>query len=413
MQPNSLVFKSLLIIGLIIGVNFYSFGNSFQSLLATKNIDEKCNLSEQLIEKYLESNIDSVKVIGEHLLIASNKAQNKLGINLSYYYLGNYLIRVSREQDGMELLRKARNYFLGIEDYNKVTEISNEMGNGYNYLRNFEEACKWYEQSLKYGKLATEENLCNVSMINLAQALLSRKKFDEAKKYAEDYRDWVLKLGALKSCANAYAVLGDIELQQANFNSAIYYFDQCYRFSQRCGDVLGKSHAYTNIGIVKFLEGELEESEQFFKDAIDLRLKLSNVALICESYLNYGGIKFERKDFAGAIAQYKVGLKIAEKNKRYTDAIEFLEALKEAYTIYDVEELDGVNLQIAELEVKKKSFDENFIPFSKLLSKELKASERIRKSGLINMGNQFPFYIGAVALFFGFIFLAIRRKGVR
>jgi len=413
MQLKLITVKSLLFLVLLVSLSFSVFGNSYQTLLSAKNIDEKCNLSEQLVEGYLASNIDSVKEVGEHLLIASNKAQNKLGINLSYYYLGNYLIRVSKEQDGMELLRKARNYFLGVEDFNKVTEISNEIGNGYNYLGNYAEACKWYEQSLKYGKLATEESVVNLAQINLAQALLSMERYDEAKTHAEEYRDWVLKLEALKSCANAYAVLGDIELQQGNFNSAIYYFDQCFRFSQRGGDVMGKSHAYTNIGIVKFLEGELEESEQFFKDALGFRLKLNNIALICEAYLNFGGIKFENGDMEAAIEQYNLGLKVAEKNKRYADAIEFLEALKEAYMIYDVEEIEAVNRQIEELSKKKRLFDANFMPFSNLLAKELKASERIRKSGFVNMGNKFPFYMGAIALFIGFIFLAVRRKVAR
>lgn len=389
---------------------FCSFGQNYKDFAATDNIDKKCRIAEKLALDYVVSDLDSLRMLGEELLRYSNKKYSKKGINTSYFLIGNYLIRTAKEQEGMVLLRKSKNYYLSIEDFDKVTEILNEIGNAYQYMGNYKEACKRYEKSLVYGELASDEHVKDMAKINLAQAQNALGKYDLAKENAEEYRDWVLKLGSLQSSSNAFAVLGSIELNRGKNKQAIYYFEQCYKFAVRAGDNAGKGHAYTNIGIVKYLQEQMDESERYFREALEFRKNVRNVSLICDAYLNYGGILFEREKYESAIHNYQKGLNLAREHKKYINEIELLEALKELYTDYDLERLGDINKALEIAEKNKSVQEENQKQIDEVLAGELRESDRIRKSGFVNESDKWPFYAGAVILFIGFLFLAIRKK---
>lgn len=400
-------FRVLLI---LFSTGFTSYGQTFKQFIESDDIDTKCGIAEELSLEYVVSDLDSLRMMGESLLKFSNKLQSKKGINMSYYVIGNYLTRTAKEQEGMELLRQAKNYYLSIENYNLVTSILNEIGNAYQYLGKHEESCKWYEQSLKYGEFASDEYVMHAARINLAQAYNHLEKYEQAKEQAEQYRDWVLKLGSLKSSSNAFAVLGSIELNQGKNKQAIYYFEQCYKFAVRAGDNSGQGHAFTNIGIAKYLEGDMDESERYFKEALEFRKQVRNVAMTCDAYLNYGGILYERGKNEAAIENYETGLNLARKHKKYTNEIEFLEALKELYAIYDPKKIEELDHDIELAQKLQTYFDHDQQKIDDVLASELRESDKIRKSGFVSESNRWPFYIGASILFVGFFFLVVRKK---
>jgi tetratricopeptide (TPR) repeat protein len=388
-----------------------SFGQTtYHNFINETNIDKKCRLAEDLSDSYVTSNLDSLKLVGERLLVFSNNKHNEKGINTAYYILGDYFTRTAQEKKGLELLREAKNYYLDVKDYNKITQIYNAIGIAYQHLGKYEEACKWYEQSLKYGELAPDEHVTYMSLINLSQAYQSMEEYDLAIKNAEEYRDWVLQLGSVKHIANSFAVLGSIALDQEKLSQAIYYFDQSFKFAERSGDNSGKGHAYTNIGIAKYLQEKITESEEYFKKAIEYRKNVGHIAFICDAYLNYGGILFEQDKYDLAIASYLEGLNLAKSNKKYLNEIELLEALKEVYSIHYLEKVGEINLALEIAEKNQSKLEKEQVKIDEILVKELRESERIRKIGFISNNNKWALYIGLFVLFLGFFLLTIRKK---
>lgn len=410
MGPKPFLKRTVSTLLLLFSTVFISYGQTFKQFIESDDIDTKCGIAQELALEYVVSDLDSLRMLGESLLKFSNKLHSKKGINMSYYLIGNYLTRTAKEKEGMGLLRQAKNYYLSIENYSLVTSVLNEIGNAYQYLGKYEEACKWYKQSLKYGEFSSDEYAMNAAQINLAQAYNHLEKYEEAKEQAEQYRDWVLKLGSLKSSSNAFAVLGSIELNQGKNKQAIYYFEQCYKFAVRAGDNSGQGHAYTNIGIAKYLEGNMDESERYFKEALEFRKSVRNVAMTCDAYLNYGGILYERGNNEGAIENYEAGLNLARNHKKYTNEIEFLEALKELYADFDPKKIEGFNHDIEVAQKLQTYFDQDQQKIDEVLASELRESDKIRKSGFVSESNRWPFYIGASILFAGFFFLVVRKK---
>ena len=386
------------------------FGQTYREFADEIDIDRKCRLADDLSFTYVASDLDSLKLLGEKLLVFSNNKHSKKGINAAYYILGDYFVRTAKEKKGLELLREAKNYYLEIKDYNRVTRAYNAIGIAYQHLGNYKEACKWYEQSLKYGELAPDEHVTYMSLINIAQAQKSLENYDLAIKNAENYRDWVLKLGSTEHIANSFAVLGSISLDQEKFSQAVYYFEQAFKFAEESGDNSGKGHAYTNIGIAKYLQGKIAESEEYFKKAVEFRKHVGHVAFLCDAYLNYGGILFEQEKYDLAISSYLEGLDIARVNRKFRNEIELLEALKEVYSLHELEKVGGINKALKIAENNQYQLEGEQLKMDELLTEELKESERIRRSGFITENNKWVFYIGLFVLFLGCFLLAIRRK---
>lgn len=387
-----------------------SFGQTYSEFADEVDIDRKCRLAEDLSFIYVASDLDSLKLVGEKLLVFSNNKHSKKGINAAYYILGDYFVRTAKEKEGLELLREAKNYYLDIKDYNRVTRVYNAIGIAYQHLGNYKEACKWYEQSLKYGELAPDEHVTYMALINIAQAQKSLENYDLAIKNAENYRDWVLKLGSAEHIANSFAVLGSISLDQEKFSQAVYYFEQAFKFAEESGDNSGKGHAYTNIGIAKYLQGKITESEEYFKKAVEFRKSVGHVAFLCDAYLNYGGILFEQEKYDLAISGYLEGLDIARANRKFLNEIELLEALKEVYSIHELEKVGGINKALKIAKDNQSKLEGEQLKMDELLTEELKESERIRRSGFVSENNKWAFYIGLFVLFLGCFLLAIRRK---
>lgn len=385
------------------------FGQTFQEFKAENNIDKKCVLAEELSDIYGVLDLDSSRLVGEHLLNFSNKKISKKGIYLSYYILGDYFSRTAKEEKALELLLQAKNYYINEQDYNKITKVYNLIGVTYQNMGELDKACTWYEQSLKYGESAPDQNVKYLALINLAQAKESQEEYELANKYAEQFKDWVLKMGSKTDLSNAFAVLGSIALSQSDFDNAINYFEQCFKFAEEANDFARKGHAYTNLGIAKFLQGKKEESQSYFLQALEFRKKVGNIPVICDAYLNYGGILFELGDYEGASEYYKEGIKIAQENKKYVNEIELLEGLIE---VCNVQKNDVSTLKKS-LETAIKNREATILKRSKednLLAEELKESERIQKSGFVDDNAKWPFYIGAVLLFLGFFYMIVRKK---
>ncbi len=381
----------------------YARAVDMDSFYAASDMEEKCLIADELAQEYLGSNLDSLKILGYELLVASNKAKNEFGINYSRVIIGNYLIRSADELRGLELLRQAKNYFVGIEDYAKGAEICNEIGNGYQFINRIEESVSWY-------KLSPDKRIQYIAEINLAQAYMMTGQFERGRKAAEHYRDWVLEQGSLKDVSNAYAVLGRMALDQEKNKEAIYYFEQCYKFAQKGGARVQQANAYTNIAIAVYLQGKPEESVPLFEKALELRKKVNNIAYVCDAYLNMGGIYFELGEYEKALDYYGQGVVLARNHEKYLNEIELLEAVKEVYAIGEPAKAAATGQEVEQAKVNLEQQKKMQSSFDKLLSEELKETARIQADGFVREESKWPFYIGGFVLFAGFYLLAVRRR---
>lgn len=399
--------KYLLVI--MVFMSFSSFSQSFEDFQNAKTMEKKISVAEALAYDYVKDNLDSLVRLGHELLKESNNKKHELGIFTARRIIGTYKIRTSEIEDGLELLRSSKNFFLGKENFTAVTEVCNEIGNAYQYSGKIDDAIKWYKESLKYGKIASDDNIKNIALVNLAQAYIIKSDFEKAEAAALEYRDWVLAIGAIDAISNSYAVLGNIELQSEDFANAISYFQHCEKFARKSGSKTQLAHAYTNLGISAFYLGEKEKCVNYFIQALELNKSIQNVKPICDSYLNLGGVYFELADFGKAELYYLEGLELAKTGKIYASQIEFLEALMELKK----EEGKPTKEFSDELKLVVEQQNKHVDSQNKIdreLEKDLLESKRIQRDGFDKSNSKLPFYIGSGILFLAFAILALRKR---
>ncbi len=410
-ELTNLKYKFYLIQFLVVlFVNTNTLAQDFQSYLKANTIEKKCEIADFIAVDFEFNNLDSLRMLAQDLLRCSYQEKSEKGKNLAFFILGKYFIRVAKEREGIEFINKSKNYYFKNDDYNKITEIYNEIGNAYQYLGQHEEACKWYDFSLKYGKKASDDYISNIASVNLAQAYSKLGNYELAKQHAEQYKDWVLKLGKFKSIANAFSVLGIIELNQESFKQASYYFEQSYEFAKRTNSYAGMGDAYTNLAIIQYYLNDLDSSKTLFKMALDFRKKVKNISKICDAYLNYGGILFELEDYTQAESMYNEGLRLAQKQKSILSELELNQALLELYKTYDLEKFEKVNIRIDSLTKKEKVVKKENDSINQKLIREVYKYDRENQDGFRSNNSKILFYIGTFILLLLAFYFIIRQK---
>lgn len=322
---SSLLINTFLFLGLVQS----AFGQTFEDFERAKDLDEKVKFGYFLGSYYVTKDLDSLKIVGERLLEQSKESRNYKAKNYSYQILGAYYIRTSNVYLGMKYLRDSRNYFAETEDLNMVTELSNQIGNGYQYMGKYDMAMKWYRESLLYGYSSSNLKTQNIARVNLAVACAEQRDYNLAIQMAQQYTDWAYEIKSETAIANAYAAMGKICLKQENLEAAIQNFELSMAYARKSSSTAQLAHGCTNTGIVKFLKDQKEASLFYFKRALILHKKVKTLNSILDAYLNLGGAYFELNDYENARKQYQIGLDLAIESEKYNNQVEFYNALIE------------------------------------------------------------------------------------
>jgi len=364
------------------GITTQVYGQNFQRFIETTDTIDKYMEAVRLFDKYLHSNLDSLKILGDELLYFSNRAKYRKGIFLSYHILGDYFVESAQEEYAIYLLQQAKVYYFARQDDNKMYQIYNSIGTAYHRLGDYKNAVQCYKTALLYDESLPERLSTKTAMLNMARALIKLKDYQEAKEIAESFKEWAFQRKKFGFVASAFAALGQIALENNKYDQAMIYFKKGQEYAQMQSNTEILATADTNMGIVYFLQGDLESSEQCFWNALQSRKQIKTITTLCDAYLNYGGILFEQGKINDAIHIYTTGQQLAKSNKKYVNEIELLEALQEAYHNQPKQlEIILEKLTVAHdnLEYLQQKLDEQ----DTLLDKEIALSTEVRTNASV------------------------------
>lgn len=410
MKPLNRFFTTFCAIYIVTTSSIFAQYDFIRAYDRASSPEEKCKAFDDLANYYMRNNLDSVRVISMDMLLYADEKKNDYAFNVARKNLGSYFIRSGKEIQGIAELNKAKSFFVQKENYDFVTEIFNEIGNGYQYQGKNEIALLNYQKSLKIGEQANDEFIRKIGLINQAQAFLNLNKLDSAMISAQLYRDWTLQLNRVESTANAYAVIGKIEEARGDLNEAIVNYRQSEVFARKIDSKIQQSHAYTNLAIALFLQGKEEESLQYFELALELRKKVSNIVLLCDAYLNMGEIHAELKNDELALKNYMEGLQIAKHSDKLKNQIEFLDALINFYNLKgDVQEIEQLTIEKKKAEEALLDKENLSYQLDEIVLNELRMDEsKYKTSGQKKLS--WGFYLGALIIFIVAAFFGLRGR---
>jgi len=265
-------------------LSFGQYKYDFSSFKNEKNHLRKAKMALELSQEYVRYNIDSLKILAEELKKSSNK--NEFTRAISCRILGIYDVRKGDFNNGIVLLKVAKNYSLSMQDLELLTSDVNELGNAYFLKGDFKTAEFYYKTSLDIGEDSPNETDAFLALVNLARIHILQKKNSEAKQELEKYIFLATKNEKWEAVANAYAVFADLALEQNNNKLAKLYCENSFSFSNKTMKSYFYLNALTNKAIIFFLSNEKKQALELFQKILRDR-KTENIPhKIFEAYFN-------------------------------------------------------------------------------------------------------------------------------
>jgi CHAT domain-containing protein/Tfp pilus assembly protein PilF len=102
---------------------------------------------------------------------------------------------------------------------------------------------------------------------------------------------------------------------QANYNTCIFYYEQCTKIYLEIGDSIGVANSLDNIGGIYLIKGESAKALDYFTRALEIREKIGDKLGTGASRNSIGSIYMEQGDYIAALNEFELALKLHEEVK--------------------------------------------------------------------------------------------------
>lgn len=350
---------------------------SYSEFHAESDPSRKAASGLELWNYYLRNDLDSLKILGVELLLFAAEEGHPFCKAVGHHVLGSYLIRRGEIKKGLYHLNEAKNYYTRREDYDQLTIAYNEMGNARYLEGKYHEAIKMYLSSLKYGGLAPDLTSAFSAKIGLGKAYIASGDTVVGLKTIHEYKDQVLNFRKFESAADAYAYLGEVEMDR-NTTLSQEYFKKSVIYSVKSKSLAHLSHAYNNTAILFFNLGATDSSVHYFQKALDIRLKMDHKKAVVESYYNFGFLYKELGELKKALGYFEKSAELARVNGYkgdQRDALLEAKSICEELNLYRLQEIvDEITRLEKEMELDQ-SDDKEIIDYAEKVIRESKMNE--------------------------------------
>lgn len=264
---------------------------SYTAFKTERNLEKKTRLALDLWEYYLRNDVDSLRPLAKELL--SNSENNSFSKAVATRIFGCYEVRKGHILDGIEFLKKSKNYFLSIGDNELLTEELNELGIAYFLHGDLETATYYYKQSLKVGQDSPKETDAILAEVNLAKVYIAQKKFEKAEAILNHYILSARNLKKWEAVANGYSVLADVSLNLNELEKAKVFCKKQLFYAQRSNALNLKINAINNQALIFYFEGDLEKSIQLFEKILVMRKRQGMPMKIYDAFYNLSSFYVE------------------------------------------------------------------------------------------------------------------------
>jgi len=242
-------------------------------------------------ERYIQSDLDSCKILVLNLRQMDNKSPNDDAI--FHLISGSYLARIGAFKQSIDHLNQAKLYFLQLQDFELLTKILNEIGICFHLSGNRQEATYYYEQSMLCGKKADDELLSILAEINLAKLYIEDEKYVAAFTQLQHYISISKKYEKFEALSNAYAALVDLYLRKEDIPFALKYAKELQYVAGRTNNQNIMLRALTNQAILAFYNEENDKAEDLFHQILHLRKQQNHPLKLSDAYFNLAGYYIE------------------------------------------------------------------------------------------------------------------------
>jgi len=315
--------KRLLLIGLLITVSGYSFGQSLDSLyIAFKDarsgerrqagdnivqwlaerrfLPDSTLLDKTLSEAEFERKLlnSTVRYLlrfeyysltfdaSQFLLKLSESANDTANLIIAYYFLGFSNQRMGKMDEGLVYAIKCYELCLAYNDVEMMSSVTNNIANIYQTNRQDSIAIVYFQKSIAIErKLGRMQNLA-IRLGNISTSYLRLGKLDEALSSATEGLELDRKEGRPDRIAIRLHQLGEVYSEMENFEKAKECGLEALDYFEKSGSRYGQSIVLDGLGIIEQRQKNLKNAENYLLKALSIAEEIQNNLLVQRTCTN-------------------------------------------------------------------------------------------------------------------------------
>lgn len=252
------------------------------------------------------------------------------------YY--KYVLLIGRNYTKLAYYQRALEYYTEYLTWAEANNSAKDIAKVSSYLSATHQALGSFDKSYEYGlrSLRINEDLKDPS--GIAQALYElgtlffyQKSYQEALSYYKQSMNVCEATGQSRELSACISAIGSVYEDLNDLESALSYSLRALELAQNLKDKTLESYALHNIGTV-YLKKEMHEvAANYLNASLKLKEELKDLWGIVASRKYLGQLNMAQGNYAGAIQQLNIGLKITRDNNSKNRETEILYILSEAY----------------------------------------------------------------------------------
>ncbi len=230
------------------------------------------------------------------------------GLGIAFYESGRYDFGTAYFNQALKRAEKMKNEELIARLHINLGIIESMRGNWDKAISHFQMALPRLEKRGDALRLAQTYHNIGITLIHKGEYDAAVKEFDKSIELAQKLEDSYMLALACLGKADAYVRLKDLPLATAYVTRSLDIF-------YKIGDRQSIADAYKILGVIQIEHGNFQLAESYFKTAIDLNLEFKNWLNLGETYYELSQLYRKQKQFDKARESLSSSLKYLKKIK--------------------------------------------------------------------------------------------------
>lgn len=185
------------------------------------------------------------------------------------------------------------------------------IGNNYHMQGDFNKSIEWHTKSIEAAEQAKEENIIAGSMGVIADAYANLYNYPKAIETYLDALDLAEKKQDKHNTAFIYAGMSDIYMRQGDIENAEKYLNMSISLSKQIGDLSRSCNGELTMAQLLLEKGDTVTARKTAEDALLIAVENNYPIHQAWAYRIKGSLKELQNDYTGAIAYFRMSLKIS------------------------------------------------------------------------------------------------------
>jgi len=246
------------------------------------------------------------------------------------------LIELKRENNdlsgSLKVLQSIYDFYMRNEHFDNAALTLENIGTTLSDMDLHNEAFEAHLQAFELGQKNGHKRIINTALIGMSRIEMDRANYESAKGYLIRALDYFLyETNDLERSASIQTNLGYIYAVTAKYDSAAYYYTSVLKLADSLSLERFRLRALSGLGEVHLNQGNLQEAQRITKQLAALSSTFSENSQRYSYYALEGLLRYELKDYSGAIPYLFDTYAFNIEQKRLVMALEKAEMLLESH----------------------------------------------------------------------------------